>query len=422
MTKIPAAWRLVPLAQLGRWSGGGTPSKSNLQFWTADGIPWVSPKDMKRPIIYDTEDHITAEAVNSSATHIVPAGSILVVTRSGILEHSLPIAKAGRPVALNQDMKALVLSSGWNPDYVIYALRRFSDEILSNCSKRGTTVANIDSGRFLTFEIPAAPPEEQDRIVAKLDSLLECSKNVREELSHIPKLVERYKQAILASAFRSHLGHGSKTAWRIQPLYQFADLQLGKMLDKAKNKGIETPYLRNINVRWLNFDLSDLLEMRFTEAEKEKFAIRDGDIIICEGGEPGRAAIWKGGETTMKYQKALHRVRLRPGYNQEWIAYQLYYLAKSGELADHFTGTTIKHLPKEALAEVEFLVPPESEQRRLVAAINRAFEVTERLLSESTRATGLVDRLDQAILRRAFRGELVMEGGALKEERLAACN
>src|SRR5262249_53841118 len=145
-----------------------------------------------------------------------------------------------------------------------------------------------------------------------------------------------YKEAILAAAFRGHLATDSKRDWRTEPLHRFADLQLGKMLDKAKNKGTLIPYLRNVNVRWFTFDLTDLLEMPFSEAEQHKFAIRDGDIMICEGGEPGRAAIWSGGETKLKYQKALHRVRLLPGYNQKWIAYQLYYLAQSGGLADHF--------------------------------------------------------------------------------------
>jgi type I restriction enzyme S subunit len=147
--------------------------------------------------------------------------------------------------------------------------------------------------------------------------------------------------------------------------------------------------------------------MRFTEPEQTKFAVRDGDIIICEGGEPGRAAIWNGGPTPLKYQKALHRVRLHPGHSQEWIVYQLYYLAQSGALSDHFSGTTIKHLPQEALANVEFVVPPEDIQRKLVKTIARAFAALDHNLLEAARAASLVERLDQATLAKAFRGDLV---------------
>jgi type I restriction enzyme S subunit len=183
-------------------------------------------------------------------------------------------------------------------------------------------------------------------------------------------------------------------------------LQLGKMLDKTKNKGTPAKYIRNINVRWFSFDLSDLLEMRFTEPEQSKFAITNGDIIICEGGEPGRAAVWTSGTTTLKYQKALHRVRLHSGYNQDWITYQLYYLAKSGKLATYFSGTTIKHLPQEALATVRFVVPPEGVQRKLVKVLNRAFGALDRTLSEVAKATSLVERLNQATLTMAFEGNL----------------
>jgi type I restriction enzyme S subunit len=108
MSELPADWQLISLHQLGRWVGGGTPSKSNPSFWVKDGLPWVSPKDMKRLLIDDAEDHISEAAVRASTTNVIPKDSILVVTRSGILSHSLPVAKAARSVAINQDMKALI--------------------------------------------------------------------------------------------------------------------------------------------------------------------------------------------------------------------------------------------------------------------------------------------------------------------------
>jgi type I restriction enzyme S subunit len=255
--------------------------------------------------------------------------------------------------------------------------------------------------------IPLPPVSEQRCIVAKIDSLLARSKKAREELDRIARLVERYKLAILAAAFRGDLAGGQGNDWPSRPLGEIADLQLGKMLDKAKNKGILHKYLRNVNVRWLAFDLSDLLQMPFTSNEHEKFSLRDGDILICEGGQPGRAAIWRGGETKIKYQKAIHRARPYPGYKPEWIVYQLFYAAHTGKLSDHFTGTTIKHLPQEALSEVPFLAPPEDVQIRMITAIDRAFLVIDKLAIESTRALKLLDRLDQATLAKAFRGDLL---------------
>jgi type I restriction enzyme S subunit len=96
--------------------------------------------------------------------------------------------------------------------------------------------------------------------------------------------------------------------WQVRPLGDIADLSLGKMLDKAKNRGAPKPYLRNLNVRWFEFDLTDIAEMRFEEHEHERYAAKVGDVLICEGGYPGRAAIWLD-EKPMYFQKAIHRVR-----------------------------------------------------------------------------------------------------------------
>ena len=90
------------------------------------------------------------------------------------------------------------------------------------------------------------------------------------------------------------------------------------MLDKAKNKGTPRRYLRNINVRWFDFDLSNILEMRFEDSELSEFAIRSGDVLICEGGEPGRAAVWDDRETDIYFQKAIHRVRFLNIVNSEF--------------------------------------------------------------------------------------------------------
>lgn len=104
---LPRGWLSVPLSSLGRWSGGGTPSKAQASFWKDGFLPWVSPKDMKVERIHDSEDHITEEAVRRSATKLIPSGSVLFVTRSGILAHTFPVAVTTVEVTVNQDLKAV---------------------------------------------------------------------------------------------------------------------------------------------------------------------------------------------------------------------------------------------------------------------------------------------------------------------------
>lgn len=139
-----------------------------------------------------------------------------------------------------------------------------------------------------------------------------------------------------------------------------AEFRLGKMLDEKKNKGDLMPYLANVNVRWGEFDLRELREMRFEEDELDAFGLKYGDIAMCEGGEPGRCAIWKEQMPGMMIQKAIHRIRCLAVENHIYLYYSLRHQGQSGLLASLFTGATIKHLPREKLAKVTVLVPPAS--------------------------------------------------------------
>ena len=205
MSGLPEGWAIVPAGELGDWRGGGTPSKSNEAFWKAGTIPWVSPKDMKRQFISDAEDHITEAAIAGSATQRVPANSILMVTRSGILQHSLPVAINTVPVTVNQDLKTLSPFEGILPEYILRHLQADARLILEAASKTGTTVESIDFDRLKAYPIRLAPLPEQKRIVAKVDGLTARTARARTDLARIPTLIARYKQRLLALAFSGEL-------------------------------------------------------------------------------------------------------------------------------------------------------------------------------------------------------------------------
>jgi len=157
--------------------------------------------------------------------------------------------------------------------------------------------------------------------------------------------------------------------WKPAKLGDIAEMCLGKMLDKEKNRGELQPYLANLNVRWGGFDLSNLSTMRFEENESERYGLRSGDLVVCEGGEPGRCAIWRGEVPEMKIQKAIHRVRTNKNYSNEFVFYRFLLGGRSGELTKYFIGSTIKHLTGFYLKQVEFKFPPLVDQNRIAGVL-----------------------------------------------------
>ena len=195
-------------------------------------------------------------------------------------------------------------------------------------------------------------------------------------------------------------------SWEWTSIGDICNTCLGKMLDKQKNQGINQYYLRNVNVRWGTFDLSDLLQMPFEEDEEERYSICKGDLVVCEGGEPGRCAIWNRNES-IKFQKALHRVRCHNGVNNRYIRYALELFATNGLLENLYTGSTIKHLTGESLNSLSIPLPPLHEQKRIVTEVERWFAVIDVLESNEGDLVKAIDQAKSKILDLAIHGKLV---------------
>ncbi|HLP26690.1 MAG TPA: N-6 DNA methylase, partial [Acidobacteriota bacterium] len=178
-----ASSELVSLGELATFCNGGTPSKANASFWQGE-IPWVSPKDMKSLVLTDTEDHVSQAAIESSATKLLPAGTVLCVVRSGILQHTLPVAITARPMCTNQDILAISPDlSRLDPKYLLFVLKGRSAEILRDGIKTGVTVQSFHNGFFKTLEIPLPPLEEQRRIVAEIEGYQQVIDGARQILA-----------------------------------------------------------------------------------------------------------------------------------------------------------------------------------------------------------------------------------------------
>ncbi len=158
--------------------------------------------------------------------------------------------------------------------------------------------------------------------------------------------------------------------WMVSTVGEEFDIQLGKMLDCEKNVGIPKPYLSNKTVQWNRIDATNLSTMAMSHADLQRYRLYRGDLLVCEGGEVGRAAIWDEPLPECYYQKALHRLRPRRGFDTGLMAELLRYWSDHDLLANYVTQTSIAHLTREKFAAVPMPVPSASEQRAIYAALS----------------------------------------------------
>ena len=170
---IPESWQWVRLSDLGSFVGGHTPSLSDASNWADGDILWVTSKDMKQKYISDTGCKVSKKG--ASELHLLPKGSLIMVTRSGILRRTFPIAIASKPLTINQDQRAIEFYNSEMSEYIYCCLKSFEPIILRDYRKTGTTVESILWDKFIYIPIPLPPLAEQKRIVKKIDELKEMT-------------------------------------------------------------------------------------------------------------------------------------------------------------------------------------------------------------------------------------------------------
>ena len=192
------------LSDLGKWSGGKTPSMADRSFWEKGTIPWISSKDMKASTLSDTQDHITEKAVKEAAMTVHPANSIAIVTRSGILKHTFPVAYIPFETTINQDIKMLSVNEDVLPKYAFYVIQGRGKDILIKTKKQGGTVDSLDFQKVLAYKVPVPSKDIQRRVVDVLDNFeaicTDLNIGLPAEIEARQKQYEYYRDLLLTFA------------------------------------------------------------------------------------------------------------------------------------------------------------------------------------------------------------------------------
>jgi type I restriction enzyme S subunit len=326
-------------------------------------------------------------------------------------------------------------------DFLAHYLRTQDVTNYASSHMRGIQLPRLPIEELMSIEIPLPPSREQGRIVSKMDELLSALRIARESVQKVPNLMRQFRRSVLASAFRGKLtgrDSGDEQAsdllgedltdvlsspsraeeplplgWEWMRVRDIADVRLGKQRSPRNRPGkYAKKYIRVANVFRDRIDLHDVKEMDFPPPESERYRLRKGDLLLCEGQSPelvGRCAIWNDEVPECCFQNTLIRVRsstVIPRY----LLHVFAYAADKGDFAELATqGVNIAHLGATRLAEYRIPLAPRQEQSRIVEAIDSLFEEGKVVEDRAGMALAMTNQLEQAILSEAFRGQLVLQ-------------
>ena len=261
-----------------------------------------------------------------------------------------------------------------------------------------TTVAIVNKSRFEELEIPLPPLEQQKRIAAILDKADELRAKRRRAIAKLDELLKSVFLELFGDPVTNPKG------WPVMPFGDVCDTRLGKMLDAKQQTGQHLRlYLRNTNVQWNKVNLNEVFQMDFDESARRTLRLKHGDLLICEGGEAGRTAIWRSELEECYFQKAIHRARPDTKLAEsEYLLFFMWFMLKNNGLKDFTTSATIAHLTGIKLKTVPVPLPPIELQRDF----KQNFYRIEKIEALKNQHLTSAERLFASLQARAFSGDL----------------
>ena len=205
---------------------------------------------------------------------------------------------------------------------------------------------------------------------------------------------------------KPHYPYELPEGWCWCNLNEIAESSLGKTLDKSKNTGKVYPYLCALNVKWNAFDLSVVKSIKLEDNEKERYQVLKGDLLICEGGDVGRSAIWNSNEP-IYFQNALHRVRFFGNIVADFYLYLFWCYKNYNWIDDICNGVTIKHLTQDKINALHLPLPPVAEQQRIVIEVKKWFVLIDQIEQIENNLQSTIKQTKSKILDLAIHGKLV---------------
>ena len=394
--EIPNSWVWATLGDIGTWQAGGTPSRSNKTYY-GGSIPWLKTGDLNDGLITDIPESITEEAVANSSAKINPVGSFLIAM------YGATIGKLGIltfPATTNQACCACIEYYAVIQSYLFYFLLSQRTTFISKGG--GGAQPNISKEIIVNTTIPLPPLAEQQRIVTEIQRCFALINQIEQRKVDLQTTIKQLKNRTLDLAIHGKLVSqdpndepASKLLKRINPKakitsdnehypygWQYTILgeifthNTGKALNSSNKEGMMKSYLTTSNVHWDKFDFTVLKQMPYKENELDKCTVTKGDLLVCEGGDIGRSAIWNY-DYDICIQNHIHKLRAKIDLCVAFYYYVLLYLKENNLIGGK--GIGLLGLSSNALHKINVPLPPLAEQYRIVQKIEELFSILDNI-------------------------------------------
>ncbi|MCD9028565.1 restriction endonuclease subunit S [Luteimonas sp. BDR2-5] len=440
--EVPEHWQLARIRSFTRFCGGGTPSRENPNYWNGD-IPWVSPKDMKVERIAGAEEYVTEDGLAASTSSMIDEGSLLIVVRSGILKHTIPVAINDRPVALNQDMKALRFAKGSaTSDFFLRWVQGLNDLLLLAWAKQGATVESIEHSYLAETIVPLPLPAEQDAITAFLDRETAKIDTLIAEQEKLLALLAEKRQATISHAVTRGLDPNAPMKdsgipwlgevpahWDVTRFKQAAlSIEQG-WSPQCENFPVEEPEEWGVlKVGCVNGGAFDAKENKKLPPEftpLSEYALKAGDLLISRANTKelvGSAAVVPFDFDRLLLCDKLYRLRLAldvclPNYAAAVLGTRE---ARSQvEIAATGASSSMLNIGQSVVLNLPLPLPAVDEQRAIIDFLQVETGRLHTLSNGALRAIALLKERRSALIAAAVTGKIDVRGEVPIEEQAA---
>jgi type I restriction enzyme S subunit len=404
-------WEEVHVDDVATVIVGGTPSTSIREFWGGD-IPWMVSGDVYQKRINDVSGRITELGLQASNAKLVsPPAVAVALAGQGKTRGTVALILA--EITTNQSVALLKPKSNkLSADYLFYNLEFRYDELRSSSSGEGR--AGLSKGLLEQLQIPLPPVEEQiaiaeilatiDRAIGQTEALIAKQRRIKAGLLHdlLTRGIDEHGNLRDSATHRfkeSPVGLAPEE-WEVSTVGALFTMELGKMLSGASKRGVcPKPYLANRNVQWGRVDVSAVDTMDFFPREQVRYRLQKDDILICEGGEVGRTALWNDELEECYFQKAIHRLRpIDKKITPMFMLYYMQHVVPRGILLNLTTQTSIAHLTQEQLAVSPIVYAPGEEMDAITSVLQQQDDIQNKLEMDLEKLRRLKTGLMQDLL------------------------